>query len=203
MDQVMLDTMHKRNGTKEFDKETTITKEELNAILQDAMTAPSSFNLQHWNFIVFHSDEAKQDLLPIAFNQEKVTDSAATIAVLADLEANRNVDVAFDELVDSGAITSEVKQGVANAVENFYQNPAAARDTAFLNAGLVSMQIMLAAEARDYDTIAMGGFNGKAFKEAYDVSDRFEPVMLISIGKEAWTPAKTPRLAVEDVTTWK
>lgn len=202
MDTKLLETMHKRNGTKEFDSSVTITKEEINAILEDAVTAPSSFNLQHWHFVIFHNDDVKQKLLPIAFGQEKVTDSAVTIAVLGDLEANRNIDPAFDPLVEQEVITSEMKEGISGTINNLYKNEKAAHDTALINAGLVSMQVMLAAEARGYDTIAMGGFSGDKLKEEFNISERYVPVMLISIGKEKVTPAKTPRLPVDQVSTW-
>ncbi|KGP72593.1 nitroreductase family protein [Pontibacillus yanchengensis] len=202
MDTKMIETMHKRNGTKEFDKNSNITTEELNAILEDAVTAPSSFNLQHWHFLVFHNDDAKEKLLPVAFGQEKVTDSAATIAVLADKEAYHNIDAAFDPLVEQEVITSEMKTGISSTINKVYENHQAAHDTALVNAGLVSMQIMLAAEARGYDTLAMGGFSGSQLKETFHVSDRYEPVMLISIGEEAWTPAKTPRMGLDQVSTW-
>lgn len=203
VDTKMLETMHKRNGTKEFDANVSITKNEINAILTDAITAPSSFNLQHWHFMVFHSDESKQKLLPIAFGQEKVTDSAVTLAVLGDLEANKNIDLAFDPLVEKEVITNEVKENIANTINNLYKNERAAHDTALINAGLVSMQVMLAAEARGYDTIAMGGFSPQQLKEEFEISDRYVPVMLISIGKEAVTPAKTPRIPAEQISTWK
>lgn len=202
MDTKMLETMHKRNGTKEFDKNTTITHEELEAILKDSITAPSSFNLQHWHFLVFHNEDAKHKLLPIAFGQEKVTDAAATVAVLADKEANHNVDEAFGPLVEQEVITKDMMEKMRSTINKIYENDQAAHDTALLNAGLVSMQVMLAAEARGYDTLAMGGFSGDKLKEEFNISERYEPVMLISIGKEAWTPTKTPRMTLEQVSTW-
>lgn len=198
----MLETMHKRNGTKEFDKTITISHQELEDILNDSITAPSSFNLQHWHFLVFHSDEAKQKLLPVAFGQEKVTDAAATVAILADKEANHNIDAAFTPLVEQEIITKDMMENMRKTINKIYENDRAAYDTALVNAGLVSMQVMLAAEARGYDTLAMGGFSGDKLKETFDISDRYEPIMLISIGKEAWTPAKTPRLSLDQVSTW-
>ncbi len=202
MDTKMLETMHRRNGTKEFDKNATITQEELEEILNDSITAPSSFNLQHWHFLVFHNDEAKQSLLPIAFGQEKVTDAAATVAILADKEANHNIDAAFGPLVEQEVITKDIMENMRSTINKIYENEKAAHDTALVNAGLVSMQVMLAAEARGYDTLAMGGFSGDKLKEEFNISDRYEPIMLISIGKEAWTPTKTPRMGIDQVSTW-
>jgi len=202
MDTKMIETMHKRNGTKEFDKSSSITKEELEAILNDSITAPSSFNLQHWHFLVFHEEDAKQRLLPVAFGQEKVTDAAATVAILADKEANQNVDEAFGPLVEQDVITKDMMEKMRTTIDKIYENNQAAHDNALVNAGLVSMQVMLAAEARGYDTLAMGGFSGDKLKEEFNVSGRYEPVMLISIGKEAWTPTKTPRMGLDQVSTW-
>ncbi len=56
------------------------------------------------------------------------------------------------------------------------------------------MRLMLAAKAKGYDTCAIGGFNKEQFVKEFDVSERFVPVMLISIGK-AVKPAHKSNVA--------
>jgi nitroreductase len=62
------------------------------------------------------------------------------------------------------------------------------------------MQLMLVARAKGYDTVPMGGYDKEKFKEAFGISDRFVPIMLIALGKAAKPGHPTTRLPIEDVT---
>jgi nitroreductase len=44
-----------------------------------AATAPSSWNLQHWKFIVVQDQQIKEHLLPIAYGQQQVIEASAVI----------------------------------------------------------------------------------------------------------------------------
>ena len=62
------------------------------------------------------------------------------------------------------------------------------------------MTLMIAAEAKGLSTGPMIGFDPEGVKRAFDIPDRFVPVMLLTIGYAApgnW-PRK-PRLGVEEV----
>lgn len=61
------------------------------------------------------------------------------------------------------------------------------------------MQLMLVARAKGYDTVPMGGYDQAKFVEAFNIPERYAPVMLIAIGKAAKPGHPTVRLAVDDV----
>ncbi|HZH63188.1 MAG TPA: nitroreductase family protein, partial [Metabacillus sp.] len=63
---------NERTSVRHYDKTAKISKEELSEILTYTTKAPSAWNLQHWHFTVFHSEEAKQKLLPIDYNQSQI-----------------------------------------------------------------------------------------------------------------------------------
>ncbi|WP_445429394.1 nitroreductase family protein [Bacillus atrophaeus] len=197
-----LDILQQRASVKEYDKNATISKEEMTELLELTTKAPSAWNLQHWHFTVFHSDEAKAALLPVAYNQKQIVESSAVVAVLGDLKANENGEDVYGELAKQGLITDEIKQTLLGQINGAYQNEQFARDSAFLNASLAAMQLMIAAKAKGYDTCAIGGFNKEQFQEQFDVSDRFVPVMLISIGKAVKPAHQSNRLPVSEVSTW-
>ncbi|MGK9428832.1 nitroreductase family protein [Bacillus atrophaeus] len=194
--------LQQRASVKEYDKNATISKEEMTELLELTTKAPSAWNLQHWHFTVFHSDEAKAALLPVAYNQKQIIESSAVVAVLGDLKANENGEDVYGELAKQGLITDDIKQTLLGQINGAYQNEQFARDSAFLNASLAAMQLMIAAKAKGYDTCAIGGFNKEQFQEQFDVSDRFVPVMLISIGKAVKPAHQSNRLPVSEVSTW-
>ncbi|MNI69671.1 putative NAD(P)H nitroreductase YodC [compost metagenome] len=64
------------------------------------------------------------------------------------------------------------------------------------------MQLMLAAKARGYDTVPMGGFKPDEFRELFHIPERYVTVMLIALGKAAAEGRSTARLPLDEVTQW-
>ncbi|MFJ7676910.1 nitroreductase family protein [Peribacillus sp. NPDC046944] len=83
-----------------------------------------------------------------------------------------------------------------------YRNDAS-RETresmANFDAGLVSMQLMLIAKSKGYDTLTMGGYNKQQFIERFDVPERYVPIVLIAKGKAASPSFQTTRLSLDEV----
>ncbi|MGD6815909.1 nitroreductase family protein [Metabacillus sp. 113a] len=198
----LLTLMEDRTSIRHYDPSEAISKAELTSILESAVKAPSAWNLQHWNFMVFHSDEAKERLHPIAYSQNQIIESSAVIAILGDLEANKNVEQVYSPLVEAGHMSKEIKETLAGQIHGAYENPVYARDAAYSNASLAAMQLMLAAKAKGFDTCAIGGFNGEAFIKEFKVAGRYVPVMLISVGKAAKPAHKSERISLDQVAEW-
>ncbi|MGM0963886.1 MAG: nitroreductase family protein [Bacillota bacterium] len=198
-DQKTFDILKQRASVKEYDTTHEMTKEELTELLDITTKAPSAWNLQHWHFTVFHSAESKAKLLPIAYNQKQISQASAVIAVLGDLEANQNGEKIYGELAEQGFITEDIKETLMTQINGAYQSEQYAREAAYSNASLAAMQLMIAAKAMGYDTCAMGGFSKEAFIKEFNVSGRYEPVMLISVGKAAKEAHKSNRFDIEEV----
>jgi len=198
-DQKTIDILKQRASVKEYDTTHEMTKEELTELLEITTKAPSAWNLQHWHFTVFHSAEAKAKLLPIAYNQKQVSQASAVIAVLGDLEANQNGEKIYSELAEQGFITEDIKETLMTQINGAYQSDQYAREAAYSNASLAAMQLMIAAKAMGYDSCAMGGFSKDAYIKEFNVSGRYEPVMLISVGKAAKEAHKSNRFDIEEV----
>ncbi|AZV52647.1 nitroreductase family protein [Bacillus pumilus] len=198
-DQKTIDILKQRASVKEYDTTHEMTKEELTELLDITTKAPSAWNLQHWHFTVFHSAESKAKLLPIAYNQKQISQASAVIAVLGDLEANQNGEKIYSELAEQGFITEDIKETLMTQINGAYQSEQYAREAAYSNASLAAMQLMIAAKAMGYDTCAMGGFSKDAFIKEFNISGRYEPVMLISVGKAAKEAHKSNRFDIEQV----
>ncbi|WP_281287213.1 nitroreductase family protein [Paenibacillus hemerocallicola] len=77
----------------------------------------SAWNLQPWKFLVFDEREAKERLLPIAYGQCQVEDASFTVAVLGDLETDRNAELIYRDAVDKGFMDAEVKSRLIGQIE--------------------------------------------------------------------------------------
>ncbi|ASS68057.1 MULTISPECIES: nitroreductase family protein [unclassified Paenibacillus] len=196
-----------RRSVRIYDPAVKISREEMTEILAEATLAPSSVNLQPWRFLVVESEEAKAALAEIAPNNAtQVNTSSAVIAVFGDMKAFDYADEIMAGSVERGFMPQEVKdQMMANYTRLFASIPAQAfREMILVDSGLVSMQLMLAARARGYDTNPIGGYDKSRIADVFGMEhDRYVPVMLISVGVAAKEARLTTRLAVDRVAEWK
>ncbi|MGE7185760.1 nitroreductase family protein [Peribacillus sp. NPDC006672] len=193
-----------RRSVRQYDAEYVMTEEEIREILEIAIQAPSSSNLQPWRFLVIQDKQTQQELLPIAKNQQQIVDASTVIAVLADIEGYKNAERIYGELVNKGIMKNEIKEPYVASIMHNYGNFSAekALSVAMIDGGLVSMQIMLAAKAKGYDTVPMGGFDEAKFVDAFNVPENFKPVMLISLGKGMKAGFEKVRLPLDTLLTW-
>ncbi|TFE27191.1 nitroreductase family protein [Cohnella luojiensis] len=196
--------MRGRRSVRSYDPTFKISKEEMKELLGEAILAPSSSNVQPWRFLVIDSPELKEKLLPIAFNQQQVVEASAVIAVLGDREGYKLLDTIYTRAFEAGYIPEETKNAMVERSVGMYSSfpDEIARKIVHTDGGLVSMQLMLAAKAKGYDTVPMGGYDAAKFKEAFGVSERYIPIMLIAIGKAAKEGHPSVRLTVDEVTSW-
>jgi len=198
----IISVMQARHSVKHYDSTYRLNRTEVEELLAATQTAPSSWNLQHWKFLVIDDADKKQQLLEIAHGQKQVADASVTIAILGDLQANLNAEPVYGAAVGKGAITPEIKELLIAQIERAYLNPQNARDEAILNASLAAMQLMLAAKSRGLDTCPMGGFDRQKFITQFAIPDRYIPVMLVVVGKAAKPAYSSARLPLDETIFW-
>ncbi len=197
----LVEVMQTRQSVRSYDSLYKIPKEKLLEMLQEATTAPSSHNLQSWRFIIIDQDEAKKSLRKIAWNQEQVETSSATIAIIGDTKAYEKAEAIAKKSISENLMTVESAKNYVQGVMSLYpQAPQEAlEDIARFDGGLVAMQFMLIAKANGFDTVCMGGFDKVAFAKQYDLDERYVPLALISVGKAAKPSYETTRLSIQDL----
>ncbi|MBE1444341.1 nitroreductase family protein [Paenibacillus sp. OAS669] len=196
------DVIRERRSVRHYDKSVRLSHEQIKELLKEATLAPSSSNVQPWRFLVIETDELKEKLLPIAFNQSQVTEAAAVIAVLGDTEGYKKADEIYGEAVKRGFMPEDTAKSFAERTVSMYGAlpKEILNKIIYTDGGIVSQQLMLVARAHGYDTVPMGGYDAAKLKEAFNISDRYLPIMLIALGKAAKPGHPTTRLPIEDIT---
>jgi nitroreductase len=193
-----LTALHQRFSANHFDTSRSVSPELLDQLIDAARQAPSAFNLQHARYFAVQDLSARQTLRAIAYNQAKVEEAPLVIVVLGDLQAHAH----FAKIAHADQTAGIYDEGLANyfmqAVQNTYGDPARAHDEALRSGALAAMNIMNAATALGLVTGPMIGFDQAKFKETFAISERYLPVIMLTIGYDAagnW-PKKT-RLPVD------
>lgn len=199
--------MDERRSVRRYDTSVKINREEMSNILQDAMTAPSSFNLQPWHFVVIDTEDGKEAIKPyMMFNQPQCETAAAVIAVFGDMDNKDAVSEVLSANVKHGLISEEYKEKMQDKILSYRKSfsEEKVRNGLMLDCGFVIMQLMLSAKAYGYDTNPIGGYMKSELTEVLGLDPkRYEPVIVLTIGKAAEVGKESVRFSVNEVTQWR
>ncbi|BFH68105.1 MAG: nitroreductase family protein [Paenibacillus dendritiformis] len=192
------ETMRARHSVRKYVPGVRIPEAAMNEILRLAGTAPSSWNLQHWRFLVIEEEENKRALLPIANNQQQIVDCSAVVAILGDTQANLVAADIYGAQLAAGSITQQVHDTLVGNINRAYSSsPQVGVEEAIRNASLAAMQLMLAATAAGYASCPIGGFRRDELIKTFRIPERYVPVMLVTIGQAAAPAHPTGRFPLE------
>lgn len=169
-----------RRSTRHYDSSRLLERSEIEALIALANLAPSSFNLQHWKFIVVDDPERKKVLCGLAHNQSQVLDASATIILVADPAVFTQARTHFDEWGMGDAL----KEKYVNMTFGIYNPPSGetARDEALRSIGLWAGTFMLAAWGRGLATGPMIGFDPAGVAREFHIEPPMFPALLITLG---------------------
>ena len=201
---ILSEIMHERKSVRKFDSSYTISREEIEEMLIEATEAPSSSNLQPWRFMVIQDDDTRKRMKEFSYNQQQLDTASAIIAVIADTEMYHNVDEIYQSNFEAGYMDkANMENQISNAKALYPKAPFEARlNIAAFDSGLISMQLLLIAKAKGYDTVTMGGFDKQQFAKEFDLEDRYAPLVLIGVGKAAAPAYGSSRLPLEKIVTF-
>lgn len=198
--------MKARKSVRVFDPSFTIEKEEITEMLALATVAPSSSNLQSWRFLVFKDTELKNDLKDIAhsqvgMNQSAIEAASAVIAIVGDAKAYNKVEQIYAQNVAEGHMDDTIKDRTIAGTRAMYPSKTREelKNVASFDAGLVSMQLMLIAKEKGYDSLVMGGFDKVKFAEKFNLPENEFPIVLIALGKAAAPAYGSSRLPLDEI----
>ncbi|HEM6340906.1 TPA: nitroreductase family protein [Streptococcus suis] len=196
-----------RKSVKIYDETVTIDHEEMLEMLNKAITAPSSVNLQPWRFVVVESAAAKAKLRPmVRFNTKQVDTASAVILIFADIKPQDRTEAIYDRAVAEGKMPQEVRDYQVPVIKSMYDalSPATMREVVKMDASLAAMQLMLVARSHGYDTNPMSGFDHEEMAATFESDpNRYIPVLMVSIGKAKEPVFDSVRIEAEKITDFK
>lgn len=172
-----------RRAVNFFDKEKPLSDELLRNIINIAILAPSAFNLQPWEIIAVKSAEAKQKLHAVANKQPKILDAPVTLIIVGNRNGfDKSNPVWLDKIEAAGGDETKVKGSMEMAARLYGSSEEKKIKFAESNCGLIGMSILYAAKYFGVDSHPMSGIDFAGIKEAFELEEGKEAVMLISLG---------------------
>lgn len=196
-----------RKSVRVYDENYKISHEEMLEMIQEAVTAPSSVNMQPWRFVVVESAEAKAKLQPlIRFNTKQNETSSAMVLIFGDLQCYEFGEEIYNQAVAEGKMPAEVRDQQLASIIPYYKSFTKEQmsDIVKVDSSLAAMQFMLTARAHGYETNPIGGFEADFLAETFGLDkERYVPVIILSVGKAQESGYASVRLAAEKITEFK
>jgi nitroreductase len=166
------EVIDKRRSVRHFNTRVAVSDDDVTALLEAAVTAPSAGNIQPWRFVVVRSPEARERLAE-AVRQPWATAAPVVIVVCVDPRP------------------CAARYGARGEELYAIQDSAAAVTS-----------ILLAAVDRGLASCWIGAFDADAVREALGVAAPITPVAVLPVGVSAEAAAKPSRRPLPEVTTW-
>jgi nitroreductase len=174
-----LDAIHQRRSVKHFDPDHRLTAAEERQLLEAAIQAPTSFNLQHWRFVVLRDADLRRRIRALAFDQSQVTDASLLVLISADVLAWRKQPERYWRNAPPA-----VRDLLVGWIGPFHEGRDwLQRDEAQRSIGMAAQTLMLAAKGLGYDSCPMIGYDLEAMAQLVNLPENHVLGPLIAIGR--------------------
>ena len=82
-----IEAIYGRRSVKHYDPDHEMPETDLRKLLEAAMQSPTSFNIQHWRFVVVKDKSLRGEIRAAGFDQAQMTDASILLVMTADTMA--------------------------------------------------------------------------------------------------------------------
>lgn len=189
----VIDAVYKRRSIKQFDPDHEMTKDEENKLLEAMIQAPTSFNIQHWRFVILRDPELRAKIRSeLGNDQSQMTDASLLVLFTADTKAWEKSPERYWQNAPQ-----EVSDLLVGWMGPFHEGREwLQRDEAQRSVGMAMQTLMLAAQDLGYQSCPMIGFDIDKVAELVGLPDDHVMGPMVAVGKgtkDAWPkPGQLP-----------
>lgn len=190
------DAIYQRRAVKAFDPEHRLSKDEESKLFSAAIQAPTSFNIQHWRFVVIRDPKLREQVRALGNNQSQITDASLLVLMTADTKAWAKEPQRYWKNAPK-----EVSDLLVGWMGPFHEGREwLQRDEAQRSIGMAMQTLMLAAKSMGYDSCPMIGFDIEKVAELVKLPADHVMGPLVAIGRGVKpAQAKGGQLDLSDV----
>jgi nitroreductase len=190
------EAIQKRRSIRHYDPAFKISEKDIRELIALAMLSATSYNIQHWKFVVITDPKLREAIRAASFDQSQVTDASSLILVCTDIKAwekdmPRKWKDAPKEVSDFMVARSKV----------FYDDKEQLqRDEAIRSASFATQTLVLSAISKGYETGIMIGFEPEKVAKLINLPNNFIISNFVVIGKGIEEPfVRGGQLPIEEV----
>lgn len=192
-----MEAIYQRRAIKHFDPNHKMTKEEETKLMEAMIQAPTSFNIQHWRFVIARDPELRTKIRKEYGNdQAQMTDASLLVIFTADLKAWEKKPERYWQHAPQ-----EVSDLLVGWMGPFHEGREwLQRDEAQRSIGMAMQTLMLAAKDLGYDSCPMIGYDIEKVADLIHLPEDHVMGPMVAIGKGTKDPWPKPgQLPLQEV----
>ena len=189
----VIDAIYQRRSVKHFDPDHRLTAAEESKLFEAMIQAPTSFNIQHWRFVIFRDPDLRARIrTELGNDQAQMTDASLLVLFTADTKAWQKDPQRYWQNAPQ-----EVNDLLVGWMGPFHEGRDwLQRDEAQRSIGMAMQTLMLAAQGLGYQSCPMIGFEIEKLAELIQLPADHAMGPMVAIGKgtkDAWPkPGQLP-----------
>jgi nitroreductase len=190
------DAIYGRRAVKHFDPDYKISDADEKKLLEAALQSPTSFNIQHWRFVLVRDPQLRKEIRAAGNDQAQMTDASLLVVMTADILAwKTDPDRYWKDA------PKEVAELLVNWMGPFHEGKdELQRDEAQRSIGMAMQTLMIAAKAMGYESCPMIGFDHEAVAKLINLPADHCMGPMVAIGKGTKDPWPKPgQLSMDEV----
>ena len=192
----LFDAIYQRRAIKAFDPEHIVSADDEKRLFEAAIQAPTSFNIQHWRFVVVRDKALRSEMRKLGNDQSQITDASLLVIMTADTKAWQKNPARYWEQAPKDVADLLVGwMGPFHDGREWLQ-----RDEAQRSIGMAMQTLMLAAKGIGLDSCPMIGFDIEAVAKLINLPADHVMGPMVAIGKGTKAPWPKPgQLSLNEV----
>ncbi len=193
----VIEAIHNRRSIKQFDPSHKLTAEEETKLFETVIQAPTSFNIQHWRFVVLRDPDLRAKIRKeLGNDQAQMTDASLLVLFTADQNAWQKEPARYWKNAPK-----EVADLLVGWMGPFHEGREwLQRDEAQRSIGMAMQTMMLAAQGMGYQSCPMIGFEIEKVAELVKLPNDHVIGPMVAIGKGTKDPWPKPgQLALSEL----
>ncbi|MEL6105317.1 MAG: nitroreductase family protein [Planctomycetota bacterium] len=193
----VIESIYQRRSIKQFDADHKLSAEEEQKLFEAVLQSPTSFNIQHWRFVVLRDPELRSKIRKEFGNdQSQMTDASLLVLFTADTKAWAKEPSRYWQNAPQ-----EVSDLLVGWMGPFHEGREwLQRDEAQRSIGMAMQTMMLAAQGLGYQSCPMIGFDIEKVAELIGLPEDHVMGPMVAIGKGTKDPWPKPgQLGLDEV----
>jgi nitroreductase len=184
-----LEAIHARRSVKHYDADHKLSQDEERALLEAAIQAPTSFNVQHWRLVVLRDPALRHQIKEQYCNQAQITDASLLVLFTADIKSWAKEPQRYWRNAPE-----EVAANMVKHLGPFHENRGETyqRDEAHWSVGMAMQNLMLAAQAMGYRSCPMIGYDMQGVAGLVKLPEDHIMGPIVAVGKGTKEPWPKP-----------
>lgn len=198
-----LEALNFRHACKKFDESRVISEDDFEYILESGRLSPSSFGMEQWRFLIVESQNIKEKLRPLCWDQAQITTCSKLLVIKAQKRVVDGVSEYVEKMFDRRELKPDLRAAYLARYRSFIEDRKGYESVASWSGRqcyIAAANMMSGAALIGIDSCAIEGFEREGVERVLNIDTKIEDVgLIVAFGYRIKEPPQKIRLPLSEL----